>query len=136
MRTNDGFIKYGSSHSNLIYTLPFPTMGKALFQTERLVDAARNANGVVVGQQVGRSLDKQNMGWTRIEPEKWWEFNNFLESHGMFFSVEFFNYNLGVLQRKRFYASNPQCEPVNVNRITLKPEYLENAQVNIIDTGE
>lgn len=130
------FIRYGTTFDSLTHALPFPTKGKALFQTERMVEGGRNANGVLVAQEVGRSLDKQNMGWDKIKPEIWWEFNNFLEDHGMFFCVEFFNYNLGKLQRKRFYAGNPQCDPFNVDPITLKPELIENAQVNIIDTGE
>ncbi len=134
-----GFIKYGSSPDQLNYTLPFPSEGGAAFETQRTLRTQRNANNALVGQMVGRSMDKQTLSWNRIEPAKWWEFNRFLEAssdgENMFFWVEFFNYNLGKVEKKQFYADNPQCEPMGVDPITLQPRYLANAKINVMDTG-
>lgn len=79
-----GFLYLGSSPStdrtNYTVRVPYPTRGSAAFETSRMVDSARNANGEVVGRQVGRSLDKQNMAWDQMPCETWWALNRFFEA--------------------------------------------------------
>lgn len=132
------FMQIGMSPTSLTLQVPFPSIGQGLFQTSRLVDAGRNANGAVVGQMIGRSVDKQNMGWTAISCEKWWEINRFIENNGLFFYCRYFNHNLGEWKVRRLYAGDPQVEPRNLDPETQVPRdgVYHNATLNVIDMGE
>lgn len=132
------FMQIGTSPSNLTLQIPYPTIGKGIFQTSRMVDAGRNASGAVIGQMVGRSIDKQNMGWNVISCEKWWEINQFLEANGLFFYCRYFNHNLGEWKVRKFYAGDPQVEPRNLDPETQIPRdgVYYNATLNVIDCGE
>ena len=132
------FMQIGISPSDLTLQVPYPSIGQGLFQTSRMVDAGRNANGAVVAQQIGRSVDKQNMGWTVISCEKWWEINRWLEEHGMFFYCRYFNHNTGVWKVRMFYAGDPQVEPRNLDPETQIPRdgVYYNATLNVVDMGE
>ncbi|MEG0473156.1 MAG: hypothetical protein RR588_12555 [Solibacillus sp.] len=135
MNTNT-FIWLGTSPDNMVLQIPMPTTDNALFESVRLVDAARNADGVVVGQQIGRTVDKQSMGWSVIKPELWWEINRFVENNGMFFWCKYFNHNLGMWQTKRFYCGDPSCTPFMVDNDTGIPKYYKDAKFNVIAVGD
>lgn len=129
------FIYFGTAPGNYSLALPFPSIGKAVFETERTVDAGRNANNVVVGQMVGRPINKQNMGWDRIPAAKWWEINQWLEANGMFFWCRYFAHDVGQWRERQFYCGNVSCEPRDVNPDTGMPTYYVDATFNIIDSG-
>ena len=71
LKENKGFIYLGATpqtdRSNYAIAAPYPTQGKAPFTTSRMVDSARNAQGTMVGRMVGRSVDKQELGWQTIK---------------------------------------------------------------------
>ena len=119
---------------NFDIEVPFPSSGP--FETSRAVDSARNARGEVVGQMVGRSVDKQSMTFNVLSCEKWWEMNNWIETHGMFFWCYYFSHNLGVWKTRRFYCGNPSCEPYMIDAATGKPAFDRNCKLNVIDMGE
>lgn len=136
VRTDDArFMYFGTSEKNFTLALPFPTWGSAAFETERTVDAARNANNVVVGQMVGRSIDKQKMKWENMPREKWWEINRWLETNGMFFWCRYFSHNSGEWKVRRFYCGNIKCEPAYVDPDTGMPAFYSSAEFNVVDTG-
>lgn len=132
------FMQIGTSSTNLTLEVPYPSIGQGVFLTSRMVDSGRNANGAVVGQMVGRSVDKQSMGWSAISCEKWWEINRFLEDNGLFFYCRYFNHNTGEWKVRRFYAGDPQVEPRNLDPETQVPRdgVYYNATLNVIDCGE
>ena len=71
MEEKTGYIYLGSSpatdRENYAIMVPYPDEGKAPFETSRMVDSARNANGEVVGRMVGRSVHKQSLAWSGCE---------------------------------------------------------------------
>lgn len=117
-----------------VLAISFPSEGP--FETERAVNSARNAYNVVVGQMVGRSVDKQNMTWSVLAREKWWEINRWLEAHGMFFYCKYFAHNTGKWMIRRFYAGGPSCVPFKVNAATGQPAFYRDCSLNVIDTGD
>lgn len=117
-----------------ILAIPFPSEG--LFETARAVNSARNANNVVVGQMVGRSVDKQSMSWKALAREKWWEINRWIEANGMFFWCKYFAHNYGAWKIRRFYCGDPKCEPFKIDPATGIPEMYINCSINVIDMGE
>ena len=116
--------------------VPFPSYQSAPFETSRMVDAGRNIDGVVIGQQVGRSIDKQSMKWTVLPTEKWWEMNRFIEDNGLFFWCHYFSHGFGRWMDRKFYCGDFSCQPALVNPDTGIPEYYRDCSVNVIDTGE
>lgn len=134
-KLDTGFMYFGTGPANFSLEIPYPSVDGALFQTARSVDAARNANNVVVGQMVGRSVDKQNMKWNRIDTETWWKMNRWLEANGMFFWCRYFAHSTGEWRVRRFYVGDISCEPVDVDAASGKAAYYKNASFNIIDTG-
>lgn len=133
------FMYIGTDHNTANVTgntlaIPFPSEGP--FQTSRAVNSARNANNVVVGQMVGRSVDKQSMKWSVLPCQKWWEINRWLEANGMFFWVKYFNHNIGYWQIRRFYCGDVTCEPFKINAENGHPAMYRNCSINVIDMGE
>ena len=82
------------------------TQGKAPFTTSRMVDSARNAQGTMVGRMVGRSVDKQELGWQTISPQLWWEMNRWFEDGHFTFYCHYFSHNLGRWETRMFYLSD------------------------------
>ena len=117
-----------------ILAISFPSEGT--FETSRAVNSARNANNVVVGQMVGRSVDKQNMAWSVLPKEQWWKINRWFESHGMFFYCKYFAHNTGKWMIRRFYCGDVKCDPYKIDAATGVPAFYRNCSVNVIDMGE
>ena len=130
------YMQLGPTPSNMTLEIPYPDQGKAMFETSSFVDSGRNANGAIVGQQVGRSIDKQNMGWSVLDAETWWAMNNWIEKNGMFFYCRYFSHNFGEWRTRRFYCSDFKAEPGFLNPDTGKPEFYMNCSFNVIDVGE
>ena len=133
------FIYWGTSISNNdlsgnTIALSFPSEGT--FQTSRAVNSARNAYNVVVGQMVGRSVDKQNMTWSVLPKEQWWKINRWLETNGMFFYCKYFAHNTGKWMIRRFYAGDVSCDPYKIDADTGIPAVYRNCTVNVIDMGD
>ena len=131
------YIGTGVTASDVIgSTLAVPFPSEAMFETSRAVNAGRNANNVVVGQMVGRSVDKQNMKWRVLPRETWWKLNRWFEEHGMFFYCKYFAHNVGKWRIRRFYCGDQRCDPYKINPLTGVPDVYLNCTVNIIDMGE
>lgn len=132
------FMYWGTGYNNTsltgdIIAIPFPSEGP--FETSRAVDAARNAQNVVVGQMVGRAVDKQSMKWFALPCEKWWEINRWLEAHGMFFYAKYFAHNTGRWMIRRFYCGDPKTNPYIIDPGNGEPRFYVECELNVIDTG-
>ncbi|MEG0396880.1 MAG: hypothetical protein RR612_09145 [Oscillospiraceae bacterium] len=126
----------GTSRTDYTVAVPYPSADGGAFETSRMVSAGRNALGEMVGEVVGRSIDKQNMAWNgSISPQKWWEINRFIEAGHFTFYCHYFNFNLGYWQTKQFYASDFKVTPYMVDKATGIPKMLKSASFNVIDCG-
>lgn len=123
------------SRQNYAVAVPYPTVGSATFETARMVDAARNANGEMVGRLVGRSSDKQSLGWQRISCEDWWALHRWFEQGHFTFYCHYFDHNTGQWRTRLFYLGDVRANPVHVDEATGIPAYYEDAAFNVIDCG-
>lgn len=111
--------------------MPFATTFRAQLQT--------SANGQIVGQQIGRPYDTQQIVWERYDSQEWWNLNQWLETNGMCFWCHYFAFNAGEWRTRQFYCSEIQCEPYrpagvnNPNR--GEPMYYTNCTLTITDMG-
>lgn len=129
------FIYLGTTPTSREIEVPYPNVGNAPFETQVGVDSARNANYVVVAQQLGRPNEKQSMKWNAMLPEKWWEINRFVNEHFMFYCT-FFSFNEGVWKVRTFYRGNATANPYKIDQLTGRPFLMLDCSLNVIDTGK
>ena len=114
--------------------IPYPKRGLNI-QVATLVDSARNANGVVVGQKIGRDQYKLNaLEWPWLTAEEWSTilrlFNNF------FVTVRFPDPVSNDWRTLRMYPGDRSAEPYWLRDNVGLPTHYRNCKVNIIDVGE
>ena len=113
--------------------VPYPKRGvQPLVST--VVNAGRNANGVVVGQRIGRDLYKINqLVWPWLTAKEW---SNILTLLSSFFVMVTFPDPVTMQQKTvRMYCGDRSAEPYWVDDNGNPTHYL-NCKVNLIDTGE
>lgn len=98
-----------------------------------VVDAGRNANGVVVGQRIGRDQYKiDNLEWAWLSAEQWSTMLSILSA--FFVDVTFNDPVSKDLKTVRMYCGDRTAEPYWVDD-DGKPLYYTNCKVNLIDVG-
>lgn len=115
------------------YELPPPKRGvKPLVTT--VVDAGRNANGVVVGQRVGRDQYKvDGLEWSWLSAAQWSKILSLLNN--FFVMVTFVDPVTGNYRTIKMYPGDRSAEPYWVDE-NGKPTFYRNCKFNLIDTGE
>ena len=113
---------------------PCPRRGLNLM-TATIVDSARNANAVVVGQVVGREQQKiDNLEWAYLTAEQWssllQEFRNF------YVMVTYPDMVNNTWTTRKMYPGDRTAEPFHLDQETQLPIDYINCKVNLIDCGE
>ena len=109
--------------------------GQVELQVATIVDSARNANGVVVGQKVGRDIQKINaLEWKYLDAATWSEmlqaFSNF------FVTVTYPDMVTNSWTTRKMYPGDRSALPYRIDENTHLPISYVNCKVNIIDVGE
>lgn len=118
------------------YPQPFRGLnGELEFQVATIVDSARNANGVVVGQKVGRDQQKLNsLRWAYLDAATWSailkEFENF------FVTVTYPDMVNNAWTTRKMYPGDRSAKPLHVDPETGLPLDYVDCKVNLIDVGE
>lgn len=123
-----------TSKTNYAVAVPYPSEGMAGFATSRMVSAGRNADGAMVGQLVGRAVDKQQLGWQRITCEKWWQLHRWFTDGHFTFYCHYFDHNCGVWRTRLFYLGDVSVNPYNVEQ-SGAGRYYRDARFSVIDCG-
>ena len=115
------------------YELPSPKRGVEPTVTT-LVDAGRDANGVVVGQRIGRDQYKlNNLEWSWLDAETWGRILSILSN--FFVYVTFPDPVTNRLVTIKMYPGDRSAEPYYVDEKGI-PTHYYNCRFNLIDTGE
>lgn len=113
--------------------LPYPKRGVAPIVTT-VVNAGRNANGVVIGQRIGRDQYKiNNLEWSWLTAEEWSRILSLIS--GFYFYVTFPDPVTGQEKTVKMYCGDRTAEPYWVDA-NGNPTHYRNCKVNLIDTGE
>lgn len=113
---------------------PCPRRGLEMM-VATIVDSARNANAVVVGQVVGREQQKlNNLEWACLTAEQWSailkEFSNF------YVTVSYPDMVNNTWTTRKMYPGDRTAEPFHLDPVTQLPIDYINCKVNLIDCGE
>lgn len=114
------------------YELPPCKRGVNVIVTT-LVDSGRNANGVVVGQRIGRDQYKiDGLEWSWLRADQWNSILNAMSD--FFFPVTFIDPVSGKKRTLTMYCGDRTAEPYWVDE-NGNPTHYRNCKVNLIDTG-
>lgn len=112
--------------------VPYPKRGVTP-TTITVVDAARNANGVMVGQRIGRDQYKiDNLEWPYLSAEDWSRILTLCSS--FFVNLTFWDPVSNAQKTLQCYVGDRTAEPYWVDE-NGRPTHYINCKVNIIDTG-
>lgn len=113
--------------------IPTPKRGVNTIVTT-VVDSARNANGVVVGQKIGRDQYKINdLEWAWLTAEQWEKILTMLNN--FFVNVTFTDPVTGNTITKQMYCGDRTATPYWIDD-NGKPTHYKDCKVNLIDTGK
>lgn len=114
------------------HELPPPKRGVHPIVTT-VVDAGRNANGVVVGQKIGRDQYKlDGLEWPYLTAEQWGTILDLLRP--FFVNVTFINPVSNTPITIRMYPGDRTAEPYWLDQ-NGHPTHYKDCKVNLIDTG-
>lgn len=113
---------------------PQPRRGLELIGST-IVDATRNANGVTVGQMVGRELQKiNNLEWGYLTAEQW---SQILQEFEQFYvTVTYPDMVNNTWTTRKMYPGDRSATPFHMDEVTGLPKDYINCKVNLIDCGE
>lgn len=115
------------------HELPPPKRDIEVIETTA-VNAGRNANGVVVGQKIGRNQYKLNgLEWPWLSAEEWSTILTLLEP--FYVDVTFVNPRTNSFETIKMYPGDRSAKPYYLDSDTEKPTYYKECKVNLIDTG-
>lgn len=113
---------------------PQPRRGLELM-TATLVDSARNANGVVVGQVIGREQQKiNNVEWGYLTAAQWSAILKEFES--FYVTVSYPDMVNNCWTTRKMYPGDRTATPFHLDENTGLPLDYINCKVNLIDVGE
>lgn len=114
---------------------PMPRRGLGM-QVATLVDSARNANGVFVGQKIGRDQQKiDGLEWAYLSAEQWSTMLSIFDSN-FIVTVRYPNMVTGDWVSRRMYVGDRSAKPFMLDEETGLPKSYIDCKFNLIDTGE
>lgn len=115
------------------YELPYPKRGVSI-TVSTAVNSGRNANGVVVGQRVGRDLYKiDGLEWAYLSASTW---SRILQSLSNFYVYVTFEDPVSNAEKTiKMYPGDRNGQPYWVDK-NGKPTYYVDCKFNLVDTGE
>ena len=116
------------------HSYPTPKRGLNL-QSATLVDSGRNAEGVVVGQVIGREQQKlSSLEWPYLSAADWSEILQ--EFSGFFVTVTYPDMVNNTWTTRKMYPGDRSATPYRLDKNTGLPLDYINCKVNLIDCGE
>ena len=113
---------------------PYPDKDSGLQSVQTIVDSARNANGVMVGERVGRDMGKIELTWNVLTPEEW---SRMLQIMANFtFSLRYLDMVTNSFVTRTFYVGDRSAQPFMVDPDTGRPKDYLQCKANVIDVGE
>ena len=143
INARESYIEIGTSVNadntlNNVLQLPVPI--ELPSSMEFLADAGRNADGVMIIQQIGRTQYTTQIKFASLPNKKWWQINRWFDLHGYVFYMKYFSHTDGKVKIHQFYRGNIEKGIPSSNTEILKgyavPKTYSGCGFSIIDIGE
>lgn len=143
INTRDNYVEIGTSvnaDNTLNFVLQLPAPIDLPSSNEFMAEAERNANGVMLIQQIGRTQYTTQLKWASLPNTKWWEINRWFDAYGYVFYMKYFSHTDGKVKIHRFYRGNvekgiPSSQTEIINGYIVPKKY-SGCGFNVIDMGE
>lgn len=142
INTRECYIEIGTginADNTLKNVLKLPAPIELPSSNEFMADANRNANGVMLIQQIGRTQYTASIKWGNLPNKTWWKINRWFEKYGYVFYMKYFSHTEGRVKIQRFYRGNiekcipsPNTEVINGYAV---PKSYSGCGFNVIDMG-
>jgi hypothetical protein len=115
--------------------LDLPSVRKGItVSVSMITSSARNANGVLVRQKIGRTQYKlENVEWPQLSPEEWESILEIINSG--YFDVTFMNPETNQPITIKMHCDEKTAVPYYVGSDD-RPAFYRNCKINLIDSGE
>lgn len=142
INTRESYIEIGTTVNsdytlNNLLQLPVPT--ELPSSNEFMAEANRNANGVIMIQQIGRTQYTFSIRWGNLPAKKWWEINRWFETYGYVFYMKYFSHTDGKIKIQQFYRGNTEQGIPSPNTEVIDgyvvPKTYSGCGFNVIDVG-
>jgi len=114
--------------------LPNPDTDSAKNTITTLVNAGRNALGIVTAQKIGRDQEKTELKWSYLEKEEWEPLLRFWDNN-FYFIFTYYSRVEGKKISRVFYVGDRTDQPYNVDAFGVPTAYVQCA-ANLVDTGK
>ena len=112
---------------------PWPDYDSGLQTSSTLVNGGRNANGVFVGQKIGRNQSKVELQWNVLDAAIWASMLQQFSSNFVS-SVSYYDMEQGRIIARQMYVGDRTAKPLEVDS-TGKWITAKQCKLNLIDTG-
>lgn len=113
--------------------MPIPASGSLKQTTITVVDSARNANAVVIGQKIGRDQSKLEFVAPFLTASEWSNILSIFE-RSFINSVTYYDQQKGTKITREMYVNDRTAEPYSIDEngnVTV----WKDCSFNLIDTG-
>lgn len=113
---------------------PYPDRESGLQTQSTLVNGGRNAQGVFIGQRIGRDQSKVELTWTILDAAVWAELLQLFEE-SFVNEVEYYDMTQGQVISRKMYVSDRTAQPFEIDPATGVWLRAKNCKLNLVDTG-
>ena len=114
---------------------PWPNKESGLQTQITMVSEGRNAEGVFIGQKVGRDQSKVELEWYSMDAQKWAELLQIFNA-SFVNPVSYYDMMQGKIITRNMYVSDRSASAKRVDPATGAWLVAKNCKLSLIDTGE
>lgn len=124
-----------SLKNNTRYWIPNPDFNDGLQGlVATLVNSARNVEGVVTAQKIGRDQDKHTFSWNLLTVDEWETLLKFWDSNFMF-NLYYYSPVQSKFIIRKFYVSDRTYKYFDTDS-SGKPTAYKDCSASLVDVGE
>lgn len=113
---------------------PWPDHDNGLQTTSTLVTSGYNANGVLVGQQIGRTKSKIELQWNVLDAQVWASMLQQFRSSPVA-AISYYDMEQGVIVTRQMQVSDRTAQPLRVDPNTGAWLTAQQCKLTLTDTG-
>lgn len=113
---------------------PYPNKESGLQTQTTLVNGGRNAQGVFIGQRIGRDQSKVELQWYSMDAQTWASLLRLFQQ-SFVNPVEYYDMVKGQVIVRNMYVSDRTARPGRINPQTGIWITVKDCKLNLIDTG-
>lgn len=113
---------------------PYPNKESGLQTQVTMVSEGINADGVYIGQRIGRDQSRVELEWSRMPAQTWAELLQIFAASYVN-PVTYYDMAAGKLVTRQMIVSDRSAQPYKIDPATGVWREAKNCKLNLVDTG-